>query len=52
MVCYVFHLTKILIGVIKFDGGEYEGEILEGKAYGEGVFTKNGTTWIGTFLNN
>ena len=44
--------TNPLIGVLKFEGGEYEGELLDGKAYGEGVYTKNGTTWTGTFLNN
>ena len=39
-------------GVIQFDGGEYEGELRDGKAFGEGVFTKDGDTWIGTFLDN
>ena len=40
------------LGILKYDGGEYEGEILDGKAYGEGVYTKDGTAWTGTFLNN
>ena len=39
-------------GIIYFNEGEYEGEIKEGKAFGEGVFTRDGDVWIGTFLDN
>ena len=39
-------------GIIYFNDGEYEGEIKEGKAFGEGVFSRDGDVWIGTFLDN
>ena len=39
-------------GIIYFNEGEYEGEIKEGKAFGEGVFSRDGDVWIGTFLDN
>ena len=42
-------------GKLEFNGGSYEGEILNGRAYGEGVFIKEGDfpgTWTGPFCNN
>ena len=43
------------IGKLEFNGGTYEGEILDGQAHGEGVFVKEGDfpgTWTGTFREN
>ena len=40
---------------MEFNGGHYEGEILDGYAHGEGIFRKEGDfpgTWTGTFRKN